>query len=83
MLWMTGLLLTYTLWGGFAVFIGLFMFGVGVVITAFLATLLNGLWSAFFEIIFLVFLTYGTRFMSAYVIDKYERQEFERHLVEE
>src|ERR1019366_3405758 len=75
MLWMTGLMLTYTLWGLTAVFVGLFMLGVGVVITALLATLFNGLWSALLLLIFLSFLTYGSRFMSFYVIDKYERQE--------
>lgn len=42
MLWMTGLMLTYTLWGLSAVFAGWFVFGIGVAITAIIATLFNG-----------------------------------------
>lgn len=39
--WMEGLLLTMALWGTFAVIIGLFFMGVGVVPIAMLATLLE------------------------------------------
>lgn len=44
-LWMEGLLLTLGLWGLGAVFIGLFLAGVGVVPIAMLATLLKGMWA--------------------------------------
>jgi hypothetical protein len=44
-LWMEALLLTLALWGGWAVVIGLFMMGVGVVPIAILATLHSGMWS--------------------------------------
>ena len=70
--WMTGLLLTYTLWGLGAVFVGLFLFGVGVVPLALLATLFKGLWSPFFALLLMVVATYGSRFMAIYVIQKYE-----------
>lgn len=75
MLWMTGLLLTYSIWGFIGVFAGLFMLGVGVVFTAILAAIFNGLWSSLFLLIFLGFLTYGSRLMSLYVIEKYEQQQ--------
>jgi hypothetical protein len=71
-LWMTGLLLSYTLWGLLAVFIGLFLLGVGVVPVALLATLINGLWSAFFGLVFLLVATYGSRSMAIYVLTKYD-----------
>src|SRR5436305_5327435 len=50
LLWVSSLLLTYTIWGGLAVFVGLFVFGVGVVPIALLATLIKGLWSAFWTL---------------------------------
>src|SRR5438046_9731864 len=44
-LWVWSLLLTYTLWGGFWLFIGLFMAGVGVVPLAMIATFFKGMWA--------------------------------------
>ena len=49
-LWMEGLLLTLGIWGLGAVFIGLFLAGVGVVPIAMLATLLKGMWSPLIEL---------------------------------
>ena len=43
-LWVWGFLLTYQLWGGFALFIGLIFLGVGVVPLAMLAILFEGMW---------------------------------------
>jgi hypothetical protein len=74
LLWMTGLLLTYTIWGMTAVLIGLCFFGVGVVPMALLATLFNALWPASFGIILLLCATFGSRFMAAYVLSKYEER---------
>lgn len=59
--WMEGLLLTYAIWGGGAVFIGLFFAGVGVVPVAMLATLLNGMWQRLLELVVLTILTFGSR----------------------
>ena len=70
--WMTGLLLTYTLWGLVAVLFGLFLFGIGVVPLALLATLFKGLWSPFFSLVLMVIATYGSRFMAIYVLQKYD-----------
>jgi len=60
-LWMVGLLLTMAIWGGTAVFIGLFLMGIGVVPIAMLATLINGIWWPFIELILLTIMTFGCR----------------------
>jgi hypothetical protein len=70
--WMEGLLLTMGLWGAFAVVIGLFFMGVGVVPIAMLATLLKGMWSPLAELVVLTVLTFGTRFLAAWVAAKSE-----------
>lgn len=59
--WFMGLLLTWTLWGGLAVIIGLFIFGIGVVPIAMLATLLNGMWLELTVLFVVVILTFGLR----------------------
>lgn len=76
-LWMTGLLLSYTLWGLLAVIIGLCILGVGVVPVALLATLFNGLWSPFFGLVFLLIATYGSRSIALYVLERYEERRNE------
>lgn len=60
-LWMEGLLLTLFIWGLGAVFIGLFMAGVGVVPIAMLATLLKGMWGPFIELVLLTIMTFASR----------------------
>jgi hypothetical protein len=60
-LWVWGLILTYDLWGGVAVLVGLLLLGVGVVPMAMLATLLAKLWPTFGQLLLLAVLTYGTR----------------------
>jgi hypothetical protein len=60
-LWVQGLVLTYNLWGGGAVLVGLFFVGVGVVPMAMLAALLAEMWSALGQLLLLAMLTYGTR----------------------
>lgn len=74
-LWVFGLLLTYDLWGFIAVFIGLFMFGVGVIPMAMLATLFKGMWSTFGELVLLTVLTFGTRFAGAWIVSKAETEQ--------
>ena len=69
-LWVWGLLLTYNLWGLLAVFIGLFMFGVGVVPIAMLATLFKGMWSTLGQLVLLTVLTFGTRFAGMWITSK-------------
>lgn len=60
-LWMEGLLLTLATWGMGAVFIGLFMAGVGVVPIAMLATLFKGMWNPLIDLVLLTILTFGSR----------------------
>lgn len=74
-LWIWSLLTTYTLWGGVAVFIGLIMAGVGIVPLALLATLFKGLWSSVGEILLLLLLTFGARFIGIALVTKAEAQK--------
>lgn len=60
-LWFWGLVLTYTLWGVVAVFIGLFLLGVGVVPVAMLATLIDGQLITTLELLLLTVVTFGAR----------------------
>jgi hypothetical protein len=60
-LWMEGLLLTLFIWGLRAVFIGLFLAGVGVVPIAMLATLIKGMWGPLIELVLLTIMTFGSR----------------------
>lgn len=61
--WFMGLLLTWMLWGGFAVFVGLVLLGVGVIPIAMLATLFKGMWAELGLLILSVVLTYGLRIL--------------------
>ena len=60
-LWMEGLLLTLSIWGLVAVFIGLAFAGVGVVPIAMLATLIKGMWGPLIELVLLTIMTFGSR----------------------
>lgn len=60
-LWVWSLLLTYDLWGGLGLLIGLFMAGVGVVPLAMLATLVNAMWSELGQLVLLLIITFGVR----------------------
>ncbi|MBA7553862.1 hypothetical protein ES705_46466 [subsurface metagenome] len=69
-LWFWALLLTYLIWGIRAVFIGLFIAGIGVIPIAILATALNGEWIITGEIILLLVLTCGSRMLGLYFAEK-------------
>lgn len=75
-LWFWGLIITYIVWGGFAVFLGLFLLGGGVVPIAILASIINGQWAVAGELFFLIILTFGTRIISNIVLDSYEQTEY-------
>ena len=72
LLWVGGLLTTYLYWGATAVFIGLFIAGIGVVPIGMLAVLIHGDWSAFGELVILIVLVFATRFGGAYIVERYE-----------
>jgi len=62
--WFMGLLLTWILWGGVAVVIGLFIIGIGVVPIAMLATLFNGMWAEPGLLFLAVLLAFGLRILA-------------------
>jgi hypothetical protein len=74
-LWVWGLVLTYTLWGGGAVLVGLFLLGVGVVPMAMLATAFAAMWSTFGQLFLLAVLIYATRRYSMMIFLKLKREE--------
>jgi hypothetical protein len=59
--WLYAFIVTYALWGGFAVVIGLMFFGVGVVFMAILASLFKAMWEPFFTVLVFAVITYGSR----------------------
>lgn len=69
-LWVWALLLTYYIWGGIAVFIGLFLLGIGVVPIAMFATGFKGMWPTLGELVLLTVLTFGARLLGAFVLEK-------------
>ncbi len=75
--WFWTLLLTYVIWGGFAVFIGLFIAGVGVVPMAMLATAINGEWAITAQIVLLLILTYGSRILGFHFAKRADETAYE------
>ena len=76
-LWVWGLLLTFSIWGFIAVFIGLAVMGIGVVPIAMLATLFNGMWSTLAELLVLTAITFGARIGGGLLVAKAaERSSF-------
>jgi hypothetical protein len=65
-LWFWAFLLTYEIWGAVAVFIGLFIAGVGVVPIAILATAIKGEWAITGQILLLLVFTFGSRMLGLY-----------------
>ena len=69
--WFMGLLLTWMLWGGCAVAVGLFAIGIGVVPIAMLATLFSGMWLHLGLLILVVILTYGLRVLGETLMEEH------------
>jgi len=69
--WFMGLLLTWILWGGLAVIIGLFIMGIGVVPIAMIATLFNGMWLELGLLFLAVVLTFGLRILGYVLVGEY------------
>lgn len=68
--WLLGFILTYTLWGSWAVVAGILFFGGAVVPFALLATMFKGMWGAFFTVIILIVVTFGSRITGMYITEK-------------
>ena len=69
-LWVWGCVLTYTLWGMTGLIVGLVILGVGVVPLAIIATAINGMWSLSGQLIVLLVITFGSRILAAYVMER-------------
>ena len=76
-LWFWTLLLTYIIWGGVAVFIGLFIAGVGIVPMAMLATAIKGEWAVTGQIVLLLVLTFGSRMLGHYFAQRADELAYE------
>lgn len=72
--WMEGLVTTELFWGTWGVIIGLCFAGVGVVPMGILAAFLHGEWSALFELLALIALTFGCRFYAIWMDGKGQTQ---------
>ncbi len=59
--WLLGFILTYSIWGAWAVVIGILFLGGGVVPIALLATAINGYWDPFLTLLVVSVLTFGAR----------------------
>ncbi len=70
--WLLGFILTYSIWGTWAVIIGVFLMGVGVVPIALLATLINGYWDPFFTLLVLTVITFGSRIIGMLIAESAE-----------
>ena len=77
------LLLTYIIWGAVAVFIGLFIAGVGVVPIAMLATAIKGEWAITGQIVLLLVLTFGSRMLGFYFAQRADELAYESSYEEE
>jgi hypothetical protein len=70
--WLLGFILTYSIWGIWAVVIGIFFLGFGVVPIALLATAINGYWDPFFTVLVLIILTFGARIVGLLIAESGE-----------
>lgn len=59
--WLTGFVVTYSLWGAWAVVLGILFLGGGVVPIGMVASLFKGEWQMLMLLFILVVLTFGTR----------------------
>tara|TARA_R110000868_G_scaffold411591_1_gene705728 strand:+ start:2771 stop:3241 length:471 start_codon:yes stop_codon:yes gene_type:complete len=68
--WLLGFILTYAIWGLWAVIAGVLFFGGAVVPFALIATLFNGMWEPFFTVIILAALTFGARIIGLLIAER-------------
>lgn len=76
-LFISGVIIVMESWGIVAVIIGLVFAGVGVVPVAFLASIVRRDWAAFWQLVFALFFTWGTRAFGIYLGAKSERDQAE------
>lgn len=76
--WLYSFLVTYAIWGGGAVLIGLLLGGVGVYPIALLASLFHGEWSLISNLIFGFVLAIGSRWVGYYFVFKVQEEKIIR-----
>jgi hypothetical protein len=81
-LWFFSFFATYILWDFLGLFIGLFFLGIGLIPVAFIASLLSGEWMMLAEIIYMIILTFGTRFLGLYIVEKEENRTQQEKFIE-
>lgn len=69
-LWIYSAIITYLFWGWVALFIGIFLVGVGVFPIAVLASIFNGESGIFMNLVFGAAITFCIRFLGLYLINK-------------
>ena len=69
-LWLSGLMLTLQIWGFWAVIIGLLLLGIGVVPIAMIATLFDGRWMDFGQLLLSLILVFGSRILGGHMLEK-------------
>jgi len=72
--WLLGFYTTYVLWGIFGILIGVVMFGLGVVLTAFLALLFDGQITGAFYFLFIALQILLLRYLGFWIMSKYRPQ---------
>lgn len=75
-LWFYSAIVTYYLWGMFAIIIGLAFFGVGVMPLAILASIFRGEWGLFWNLVYMIALTYGSRMLGLYFLSRVEQDTY-------
>jgi hypothetical protein len=75
MLWAYACLFVVSTWGYAALIIGLLFYGIGVVPIAILAAVFHGEWSALWQVLLSIALTFGTRGLGAWLMSKSKRTE--------
>lgn len=75
-LWIYSALVAYVFWGFLALFIGLFLMGIGVLPIAFLASLFNGEWTILGNLVYMAVLTYGSRILGRHIAEKAEQNSW-------
>lgn len=67
--WLLSIILTYALWGFWALVIGILLFGGAVVPFAMLATMFEGMWEPFFTVFAMLIVTFGSRIVGAMIAE--------------
>lgn len=75
-LFVAGFLVTLEIWGWLGVIVGLFLAGIGVAPVGIIAALVTGAWGAFWTLVVLAVLTFGTRIIGLLIAENGENQNY-------